>query len=128
MIAAGLADKRMRVEIEVTAKRRAAAWIRAPARPDNRRNSMKLLRYGPNGAEKPGILDADGKLRDLSGVVRDFDAAALSPAGLKKIAALDPKSLPAVSGTPRIGPPSAHGRSILSALASITPIMPPRAG
>ncbi len=64
---------------------------------------MKLLRYGAVGAEKPGMLDADGAIRDLSGVIGDIDGAALLPEGLKKLAALDPASLPKVSGTPRIG-------------------------
>ncbi|HEY2133213.1 MAG TPA: fumarylacetoacetate hydrolase family protein [Acetobacteraceae bacterium] len=65
---------------------------------------MKLLRYGRPGAEKPGILDADGKIRDLSGVVEDINPAALSPASLRKLAKLDLSSLPAVRGKPRIGP------------------------
>ena len=64
---------------------------------------MKLLRYGPQGAEKPGILDANGTIRDLSGVVADIDGAALSPAGLAKLAGIDPASLPLVAGSPRIG-------------------------
>jgi len=64
---------------------------------------MKLLRYGAVGAEKPGMLDAEGGIRDLSGVIGDIDGAALRPEGLKKLAALDPASLPKVSGTPRIG-------------------------
>ncbi len=65
---------------------------------------MKLLRVGAQGVEKPALLDASGTLRDLSGVIHDIDADALSPAGLAKLAALDPASLPAVAGTPRIGP------------------------
>jgi ureidoglycolate lyase len=65
---------------------------------------MKLLRYGAPGAEKPALLDAKGQMRDLSGVVRDIDGSALSHEGLAKIAALDPASLPAVSGTQRLGP------------------------
>jgi 2-keto-4-pentenoate hydratase/2-oxohepta-3-ene-1,7-dioic acid hydratase in catechol pathway len=64
---------------------------------------MKLVRYGKMGAEKPGMLDAEGKIRDLSGVVGDIDAAALSPASLRKLAKLDPASLPAVRGKPRLG-------------------------
>ncbi len=68
---------------------------------------MKLLRYGPPGQEKPGLLDATGTMRDLSGVIPDLAGDALSPAGLAKLAALDPASLPAVSGSPRIGPPVA---------------------
>jgi ureidoglycolate lyase len=66
---------------------------------------MKLLRYGPAGAEKPGLLGPDGMIRDLSGVLADFDAAALSPAGLAKLAAIAPGSLPVVDGSPRIGAP-----------------------
>lgn len=65
---------------------------------------MKLLRYGPAGAEKPGMLDRDGKLRDLSAQVRDIDAATVSPAGLAKLAAIDAASLPLVAGNPRLGP------------------------
>ncbi|MGK7867328.1 fumarylacetoacetate hydrolase family protein [Falsiroseomonas sp. E2-1-a20] len=68
---------------------------------------MKLLRYGPAGQEKPGLLDNSGTIRDLSGVVPDLAGVALSAAGLAQIAALDPASLPAVTGTPRIGPPVA---------------------
>jgi 2-keto-4-pentenoate hydratase/2-oxohepta-3-ene-1,7-dioic acid hydratase in catechol pathway len=65
---------------------------------------MKLLRYGPPGQEKPGLLDGDGNLRDLSGEVDDIAGEALLPAGLAKLAALDPASLPEVGGNPRIGP------------------------
>ena len=64
---------------------------------------MKLLRYGPAGAEKPGVLDASGAIRDLSGVVRDIDGFALSDASLKMLAGLDLAALPKVEGTPRIG-------------------------
>jgi ureidoglycolate lyase len=65
---------------------------------------MKLLRYGPAGQEKPGLLDSSGTIRDLSGVIPDLSGVALSAAGLAQIAALDPGSLPAVTGTPRLGP------------------------
>jgi 2-keto-4-pentenoate hydratase/2-oxohepta-3-ene-1,7-dioic acid hydratase in catechol pathway len=65
---------------------------------------MKLLRYGPAGQEKPGLLDRDGQIRDLSGVIPDLAGEALSPAGLDKLRKLNPASLPAVSGTPRLGP------------------------
>lgn len=64
---------------------------------------MKLLRYGPKGAEKPGILDGDGTIRDLSGVVGDIAGDTLTPAGLDKLRAVDPASLPKVDGEPRIG-------------------------
>ena len=65
---------------------------------------MKLLRYGPKGQEKPGLLDAQGKIRDLSGVVGDIDGATLGDASLAKLRALDPASLPVVEGNPRLGP------------------------
>jgi 2-keto-4-pentenoate hydratase/2-oxohepta-3-ene-1,7-dioic acid hydratase in catechol pathway len=65
---------------------------------------MKLLRYGPSGQEKPGLLDADGQIRDLSGHVADFAGEALSPAGLDRLRKLDPKSLSRVEGKPRLGP------------------------
>lgn len=64
---------------------------------------MKLLRYGNAGSEKPGILDADGNIRDLSQHVGDINGDALSPEGLAKIAALDIASLPKVDGNPRLG-------------------------
>ncbi len=64
---------------------------------------MKLLRYGPLGQEKPGLLDAAGTLRDLSAHVADIDGAALSPDSLARLRAIDPATLPAVPGTPRIG-------------------------
>jgi len=66
---------------------------------------MKLVRYGAIGQEKPGLIDKSGQLRDLSAQLKDFSGDAFSPASLAKIAALDPASLPAVSGTPRIGAP-----------------------
>jgi len=65
---------------------------------------VKLLRYGPPGQEKPGLLDAEGRLRDLSGVIGDVGGEALLPGSLARLAALDPSDLPAVSGTPRLGP------------------------
>jgi 2,4-diketo-3-deoxy-L-fuconate hydrolase len=64
---------------------------------------MKLVRYGPAGKEKPGLIDADGKLRDLSRKVKDIDGAALAPAKLRELAKLDPKKLPLVKGKPRLG-------------------------
>lgn len=66
---------------------------------------MKLCRYGNPGAEKPAIVDAAGKLRDLSKIVNDIDGAALSPASLKKLAAITIDTLPLVEGNPRIGVP-----------------------
>jgi 2-keto-4-pentenoate hydratase/2-oxohepta-3-ene-1,7-dioic acid hydratase in catechol pathway len=65
---------------------------------------LKLLRYGRPGKERPGVLDADGKIRDLSEHVGDIAGAALAPAALKKLAKIDPKTLPAVRGNPRLGP------------------------
>ena len=65
---------------------------------------MKLLRYGRPGKERPGVLDADGKIRDLSEHVGDIAGAVLAPAALKKLAKIDPKTLPAVRGNPRLGP------------------------
>jgi 2,4-diketo-3-deoxy-L-fuconate hydrolase len=64
---------------------------------------MKLVRYGPAGKEKPGLIDADGKLRDLSKKVKDIDASTLAPAELAKLKKLDPKKLPLVKGRPRLG-------------------------
>ena len=66
---------------------------------------MKLLRYGPAGKEKPGLVDASGAIRDLSGVIADVTPDQLSPAALKKLAAIDPNSLPKVEGAVRYGPP-----------------------
>ena len=64
---------------------------------------MKLLRYGPIGHEKPGMLDADGAIRDLSGVVGDIAGDTLTPEGIATLAAIDPAMLPLVDGTPRYG-------------------------
>ncbi|MBV1703755.1 MAG: fumarylacetoacetate hydrolase family protein [Hyphomicrobiales bacterium] len=64
---------------------------------------MKLLRYGRPGKEKPGLLDSEGRIRDLSEHVADLSGAALSPKSLAKLAKLKPASLPLVRGTPRIG-------------------------
>ena len=66
---------------------------------------MKLVRYGAKGAEKPGLIDKSGQLRDLSAQIRDLDGEAYSPASLQRLAALDPASLPAVGGNPRLGAP-----------------------
>lgn len=65
---------------------------------------MKLLRYGPSGAEKPGLLDAEGQVRDLSEVVSDIAGDVLSDAGLDALRTVDPQTLPVVEGKPRIGP------------------------
>jgi 2-keto-4-pentenoate hydratase/2-oxohepta-3-ene-1,7-dioic acid hydratase in catechol pathway len=65
---------------------------------------MKLLRHGPNGAEKPGMLAADGTIRDLSGLVPDIAGAVLSDTGLAMLRAIDPMSLPVVHAATRLGP------------------------
>ncbi|WP_299890732.1 fumarylacetoacetate hydrolase family protein [uncultured Ruegeria sp.] len=64
---------------------------------------MKLLRYGASGAEKPGLLDDDGAIRDLSGVIDDLSGGVLSDEGLQTLRELDPNGLPKVDGQPRIG-------------------------
>ena len=65
---------------------------------------MKLLRYGPPGREKPGLIDDEGKLRDLSRKVRDIDGEALSPTSLTALRKVNTSRLPAVKGRPRLGP------------------------
>lgn len=65
---------------------------------------MKLLRHGPEGQEKPGLLDAEGGIRDLSGVVPDLAGEGLLPESLARIAALNPEALPLVPPSVRIGP------------------------
>ncbi|WP_394681693.1 ureidoglycolate lyase [uncultured Comamonas sp.] len=65
---------------------------------------MKLLRYGPVGQEKPGLLDSSNTLRDLSDVLSDIEGAQLGDAALARLRAIDPSTLPAVPGQPRIGP------------------------
>jgi 2-keto-4-pentenoate hydratase/2-oxohepta-3-ene-1,7-dioic acid hydratase in catechol pathway len=66
---------------------------------------MKLVRYGRPGKEKPGLIDAEGRIRDLSAVVPDIGPAQLSPAGLRKLAKVKPDKLPLVRGRPRYGVP-----------------------
>ena len=65
---------------------------------------MKLLRYGPAGAEKPGLLDSTGAIRDLSAIVPDISRDTLLPESIAALRKLDPSSLPRVNGTPRLGP------------------------
>ncbi|MFG1417547.1 fumarylacetoacetate hydrolase family protein [Xanthobacter sp. V0B-10] len=65
---------------------------------------MKLVRFGAKGAEKPGLIDAAGRVRDLSGHVPELSGAALSPAGLARLAALDPEALPLAPAGARLGP------------------------
>lgn len=64
---------------------------------------MKLLRHGPVGAEKPGMLAADGSIRDLTGLVPDIAGAVLSDTGLAMLRAIDPMTLPEVPGATRLG-------------------------
>lgn len=64
---------------------------------------MKLVRYGARGREKPGLVDGEGRIRDLSGEVDDIDGAALAPKTLRRLARLDPSKLPPVRGRPRLG-------------------------
>lgn len=69
---------------------------------------MKLLRYGPSGQERPGLLDADGRVRDLSALVDDIAGDVITPAGLERLRGIDINTLPLVEGTPqldlRVGP------------------------
>jgi 2-keto-4-pentenoate hydratase/2-oxohepta-3-ene-1,7-dioic acid hydratase in catechol pathway len=65
---------------------------------------MKLLRYGPPGKERPGLLDAQHRVRDLSHVVHDLAGSGLGPDSMARIRAIDPNTLPLVDGNPRFGP------------------------
>lgn len=65
---------------------------------------MKLLRYGPPGHERPGLYDSSGTIRDLSGIVDDLAGEALRPASIARLERIEPGTLPAVTGQPRIGP------------------------
>ncbi|QGZ63723.1 ureidoglycolate lyase [Paraburkholderia acidisoli] len=69
---------------------------------------MKLLRYGPKGHEKPGLLDTQGRIRALSGAVTDIAGDVLSDAGLAQLRAIDPETLPLVEDNPRLGPCVGH--------------------
>jgi len=66
---------------------------------------MKLVRYGKPGKEKPGLIDAEGKLRDLSAVVPDLGPAQLGDAAIAKLRKIKPATLPLVRGKPRMGCP-----------------------
>ena len=66
---------------------------------------MKLLRFGPKGQEKPGLLDEEGRIRDLSEKINDIDGAFLASERLAQIAKLETDSLPLIEGTHRLGPP-----------------------
>jgi 2-keto-4-pentenoate hydratase/2-oxohepta-3-ene-1,7-dioic acid hydratase in catechol pathway len=65
---------------------------------------MKLLRWGPPGAEKAGLMDNTGQVRDFTDIMQDIDAHAVTPEGLAKLAAVDPHTLPILHGSHRIGP------------------------
>ena len=65
---------------------------------------MKLLRYGPKGAEKPGLLDANNQIRDLSSIIPDLTGDTVDPGTMARLSALDTDTLSPVEGTPRIGP------------------------
>ena len=75
---------------------------------------MKLLRYGPKGQEKPGLLDADGRIRDLSGFVADITPAQLWGEGLEALKAVDPATLPLVEGELRYGVPVNGSRKFIA--------------
>ncbi len=75
---------------------------------------MKLLRFGPEGRERPGVLDNDGKIRDLSGVLDDLGPAALSPASLMRLKAVAAHTLPEVAGNPRLGTPIAGTKKFIA--------------
>jgi 2,4-didehydro-3-deoxy-L-rhamnonate hydrolase len=75
---------------------------------------MKLLRYGPAGREQPGLLDAQGQIRALSGRYPDIGPEQLAPASLKALAAIDPATLPLAPGSPRLGLPLAGTRKFIA--------------
>lgn len=75
---------------------------------------MKLVRFGAHGAEKPGIVDRDGAIRDLSAHVPDFSGANLAPAAFAKLAAIDPSSLPKAPESVRLGPPVAGTHNFIA--------------
>jgi 2-keto-4-pentenoate hydratase/2-oxohepta-3-ene-1,7-dioic acid hydratase in catechol pathway len=75
---------------------------------------MKLLRYGAKGREKPGLLDKDGRIRDLSGIVGDIDGTTIVPKSLARLKKIKPESLPVVRGNPRIGAPIANPQKFIA--------------
>src|SRR5262245_11421346 len=76
--------------------------------------AMKLLRYGPAGREQPGVLDAQGNIRALSGRCTDIGPEQLGAASLRSLAAIDPASLPLVPGKPRLGLPFSGTRKFIA--------------
>lgn len=75
---------------------------------------MKLLRYGAKGKEKPGLLDKDGRIRDLSGIVADINGDTIGPKGLARLRKIKPESLPLARGNPRIGPCVANSQKFIA--------------
>ena len=75
---------------------------------------MKLVRFGSPGAEKPGLIDANGAVRDLSGHIPDFTGVTLSPAALDRLRAIDPQGLPLAPAGVRLGAPVAGTRSFIA--------------
>jgi 2-keto-4-pentenoate hydratase/2-oxohepta-3-ene-1,7-dioic acid hydratase in catechol pathway len=75
---------------------------------------MKLLRYGAKGKEKPGLLDKEGRIRDLSGTIADITGETIGPKSLARLAKIKPESLPLVRGTPRIGPCVANPQKFIA--------------
>jgi ureidoglycolate lyase len=74
---------------------------------------MKLVRYGDAGKEKPGLIDAQGVIRDLSGVVRDIDGSTIGDDGLAKLRGTDVNTLPKVAGNPRLGIPVGNVQKLI---------------
>jgi len=75
---------------------------------------MKLVRFGSAGAERPGLIDGEGRVRDLSAHVADIDGATLAPASLARLAAIDPKTLPQAAEGVRLGAPVAGVRNFIA--------------
>ena len=75
---------------------------------------MKLLRYGAKGKEKPGLVDKDGRIRDLSSIVADISGDTINPKSLARLRKIKPESLPLVRGNPRIGPCVAHPQKFIA--------------
>ena len=69
---------------------------------------MKLCRYGKDGHEKPGVIDAQGKLRDLSKIIANIDSSTLAPRELERLSKIKPESLPLVTGNPHGGAVHRH--------------------
>ena len=87
---------------------------------------MKLVRFGPPGREKPGIVDAKGRIRDLSKVVPDIAGEALSPKGLAKIKKVKIDKLPLVQAAIRASAPASARSAISSPSGSTIPTTPPK--